>query len=304
MTTAGIDSGTAAILNAAAPLFTVLFAAVAMHSERVTWIRLVGFLLGFAGVALVVGAEPGEGTGAVLGALAVVLAAAFYAVGALFTSSRLRGLSALEIALGTMMWATLLTLPPGLVALRQPEKGEAVGDRQRPLTKLDPAVLDTIEVTRAGAKAVVKKEGAKFKVTEPVAYAADETASKAAFDALTSLSLGDLVTENKAKHAEFEVDDAKAVHVVAKGGGKVLADFLVGKVSGTGTMLRLTGMVRSFFENGSRSSLAPRPKRATGNLHSQIPGLAHKCGPGQNRPHELDAYFPFVLSNPPCGSAT
>jgi drug/metabolite transporter (DMT)-like permease len=122
-----IDSGTAAILNAAAPLFTVLFAAVAMQSERVTGIRLAGFLLGFAGVALVVGAEPGEGTGAVLGALAVVLAAAFYAVGALFTSSRLRGLSALEIALGTMTWATVLTLPPGLVALRGHEVGWEAG---------------------------------------------------------------------------------------------------------------------------------------------------------------------------------
>ena len=122
-----IDSGTAAILNAAAPLFTVLFAAIAMHSERVTGLRLGGFFLGFAGVALVVGAEPGGGTEAVLGALAVVLAAAFYAVGALFTSSRLRDLSALEIALGTMTWATVLTLPFGLWGLRGHEVGWEAG---------------------------------------------------------------------------------------------------------------------------------------------------------------------------------
>lgn len=122
-----IDSGTAAILNAAAPLFTVLFAAVAMHSERVTGIRLAGFLLGFMGVALVVGAEPGSGTGELFGAFAVVLAAAFYAVGGLFTASRLRVLSALEIALGTMAWATVLTLPPGLVALRGHEVGWEAG---------------------------------------------------------------------------------------------------------------------------------------------------------------------------------
>jgi hypothetical protein len=124
-----------------------------------------------------------------------------------------------------------------LVTLRRPEKGEAASDRQRPLTKLDPAALDTIEVTRGGAKTVVKKEGAKFKVTEPVAYAADDFACKTAFDALTSLSLGDLVSENKAKHAEFEVDDAKGIHLVAKSsaqGGKVLADFVVGKGDGHG----------------------------------------------------------------------
>jgi drug/metabolite transporter (DMT)-like permease len=110
-----IDSGTSAILNAAAPLFTVLFAVVAL--------RLAGFLLGFAGVALVVGAGADTGGHAVLGGLAVVAAAAFYAVGALYTSARLRELSPLEIALGTMTWATLFTLPLGVVGLRGHEVG-------------------------------------------------------------------------------------------------------------------------------------------------------------------------------------
>ena len=118
-----IDSGTAAILNAAAPLFTAIFAAAVVHSQRVTGARLGGFVLGFAGVALVVGAEPGAGADAVLGSLAVVAAAALYAAGGLYTGSRLNGLSALEIALGTMAWATLFTLPLGLVGLR----GHSVG---------------------------------------------------------------------------------------------------------------------------------------------------------------------------------
>lgn len=138
------------------------------------------------------------------------------------------------------------------VALRQPEKGESAGDRQRPLSKLDASAFDTIEVTRAGAKATVKKDGAKFKLTEPVAYAADEAAAKAAFEALTTLSLGDLVTENKAKHAEFEVTDDKGIHVVAKKeGGKVAADFLVGKAVGSGTMLRLAGQDAVWLAGGA-----------------------------------------------------
>jgi drug/metabolite transporter (DMT)-like permease len=123
-----IDSGTAAILNAAAPLFTVLFAWLAVRSEQVSGLRLGGFALGFEGVALVVGAEPAAGTGAVLGSLAVVAAAALYAVGALFTSRRLRGLTPLQIAFGTMAWATLLTAPSGLLGLRGHEVGwEAAG---------------------------------------------------------------------------------------------------------------------------------------------------------------------------------
>jgi hypothetical protein len=129
-------------------------------------------------------------------------------------------------------------------ALRQPEKGESARDRQRPLEKLDAAALDTLVVTRGGAATTLKKDGAKYIVTAPVSYPADEAAAKLAFDALAGLELTDLVTENKAKQAEFEVDEAKAIHVVAKsekGGGKVLADLLVGKNVGSGTMVRLAG---------------------------------------------------------------
>ncbi|HSL65392.1 MAG TPA: DMT family transporter [Gaiellaceae bacterium] len=122
-----IDSGTAAILNASAPIFTAVFAAAVVHSQRVTGGRLVGFLLGFVGVALVVGAEPAAGGDAVLGALAVVAAAALYAAGGLYTGARLRGVPTLVIALGTMAWATLFTLPLGVLGLRGHEVGWEAG---------------------------------------------------------------------------------------------------------------------------------------------------------------------------------
>jgi hypothetical protein len=130
-----------------------------------------------------------------------------------------------------------------LFALRQPEKGEATGDRQRPLAKIDPAALDTITVTRGGAATTLKREGGKLKVTAPVPYAADETAVKAAFEALEKLEFGNLVTENKAKQAEFEVNDGKGIHVVASNAksGQTLADLSVGKAMGAGTMVRLAG---------------------------------------------------------------
>jgi hypothetical protein len=131
-----------------------------------------------------------------------------------------------------------------IFALRQPQKGESATDRQRPLAKIDAAALDTLQVTKGGATTTVKKDGDKYKVTAPAAYPADEAAAKLAFDALGKLELGDLVSENKAKHAEFEVDDAKAVHVVgksAKSGDKVLVDVLLGKPMGAGTMVRVAG---------------------------------------------------------------
>jgi hypothetical protein len=135
----------------------------------------------------------------------------------------------------------------GLIAvflLRQPEKGESASDRERPLQKLDAAQLDTLVVTRGGATTTIKKEGDKYKVIAPVAYPADEAAAKAGFDVVANLELTDLVSQNKAKHAEFELEDGKAIHVVAKSeknGGKVLADLLVGKFVSNGTMVRLAG---------------------------------------------------------------
>src|SRR4051812_48505210 len=67
-----VDSNVAAILNAAAPLFTVLIAALAVHSERVGGLQLAGFIIGFGGVVLVVGGAPGEGARSIAGGLAIV----------------------------------------------------------------------------------------------------------------------------------------------------------------------------------------------------------------------------------------
>ena len=42
-----------------------------------------------------------------------------------------------------------------LFALRQPEKGESSGDRQRPLAKIDPAALDTNIMTGKVVRSVL-----------------------------------------------------------------------------------------------------------------------------------------------------
>ena len=77
-----LDSGLTAVIQAAAPLFTALLALAFVRSERVTGLRLVGLLAGFAGVALLVGAQP---SGELTAALAVVFSA--LSVGALTTAT-------------------------------------------------------------------------------------------------------------------------------------------------------------------------------------------------------------------------
>ena len=124
-----------------------------------------------------------------------------------------------------------------LFAIRQPEKGDVVNDHPSPFAKLDPAQIDTLEVTKGGATTVIKNEGGKYKVTSPLSYPADEASAKTAFEGLGKMKVTDLVTQQPGKHADFEVD-AKAVHVVAKHGTQVLVDFLIGKSMGPGTAIR------------------------------------------------------------------
>jgi drug/metabolite transporter (DMT)-like permease len=109
-----IDSGLASIFNASAPLFTALFALGYDRSQRSTGIRLVGIMLGFAGVVLLVGFELSGGAQAVLGGLAVVGAAACYGIGGLYAGRRFNGLPPSLVAFGALVWSTLFVSPFGL----------------------------------------------------------------------------------------------------------------------------------------------------------------------------------------------
>jgi drug/metabolite transporter (DMT)-like permease len=109
-----IDSGLAAVIQASAPLFTALLAFAFVRAERVSGGRLVGVLVGFAGVALLVGVQP---EGEALAALAVVFTALCYAVAALYIARALPHVPPLITALGAQLAATLATLPLGLARL-------------------------------------------------------------------------------------------------------------------------------------------------------------------------------------------
>ena len=109
-----IDSGLAGVIQAAAPIFTVLLAIRLDPSQRVTGTRLVGVGVGFVGVALLVGAQTG---GQVVGALAVLGAALSYSVSALFAGKRLGTLPPLHIAAGQLACGVVLLAPLGLAQL-------------------------------------------------------------------------------------------------------------------------------------------------------------------------------------------
>jgi drug/metabolite transporter (DMT)-like permease len=109
-----IDSGLTAVIQAAAPIFTVVLAIRLDPSQRVTGARLAGIAIGFVGVTLLVGAQTG---GQVVGALAVLGAALCYAISALVAGTRARSIPPLHVAAGQLGCGALLIAPFGLLQL-------------------------------------------------------------------------------------------------------------------------------------------------------------------------------------------
>jgi drug/metabolite transporter (DMT)-like permease len=103
-----IDSGLAAVIQASAPLFTALLALRFSRAEIVTGTRFAGLIVGFGGVALLVGAQP---SGDVVAALAVTFSALCYAVAALYSARALAHVPPLVTAVGALTAAAVALVP-------------------------------------------------------------------------------------------------------------------------------------------------------------------------------------------------
>lgn len=118
-----VPSSLAGVLMATVPLFLLPIAHLFVPGERMTLRRTAGFLLGFAGVCVLIGPaaleglEAGAGAEARLRPLAIggcLLAAFGYAAGSV-VSKRAPQLGLLRFATAALILAALLTLPLALV---------------------------------------------------------------------------------------------------------------------------------------------------------------------------------------------
>jgi drug/metabolite transporter (DMT)-like permease len=88
-----VDSALAAILTAPVPLFVIVIAAIFLRDERITINRLAGLAVGFVGVAILVGFDPGEvAAGNLAGEIALIGATLSYACGAVYARRNIHGL--------------------------------------------------------------------------------------------------------------------------------------------------------------------------------------------------------------------
>ena len=103
-----IDSAVAAILDATVPLFTILIAHYLLRDDKMTWPKVLGLLIGFAGVIVLMSKDVGASFGSLLGQLAVVLASAFYAGSAVFARKTTEDTPGILRSAGPLVSATVV----------------------------------------------------------------------------------------------------------------------------------------------------------------------------------------------------
>ena len=111
-----ITSGMASILNSTVTLFTFLFASFFIPEERMTWLKVLGVALGFAGVVVISLDDIGGGLGHMqLGVIASLLASACYGAANVFGRLKTRGLEPNAQAFGQLTAAFIFIIPAALI---------------------------------------------------------------------------------------------------------------------------------------------------------------------------------------------
>ena len=106
-----VSSSLTAILIASAPLMVALLALRLDPAERAGGSRLAGLLLGLAGVVLLVGVDIAGNPAELLGAGAILLATAGYALAPFVLRARLEGAETIGVVAGALALSTLALAP-------------------------------------------------------------------------------------------------------------------------------------------------------------------------------------------------
>ena len=120
-----ISSSLAGILVATTPILTALLALRLDHEERSQGTRLLGVVIGIAGVVAIFGLDLSGSGAAVLGGLAVVLASLGYSVGGFMLKAKLAEAPPIGVVAGVMAASAALLAVPAAATL--PSAAPAAG---------------------------------------------------------------------------------------------------------------------------------------------------------------------------------
>ena len=105
-----VDSSLAAVINGAVPLFVIVIAALFLKGETVTINRVAGLVVGFVGVAILVGFDVTDlGSANAIGELALIGATISYAIGNVYAKAHVHGLRPMIPALFQVFFGLLVT---------------------------------------------------------------------------------------------------------------------------------------------------------------------------------------------------
>jgi drug/metabolite transporter (DMT)-like permease len=115
-----IESGLASVLNATTPLWGVVTAHFLTRDEKASPARVLGVLLGLAGIIVMVGTDALGGiTGSVLAQIACLVATLLYALAAVYGRTLSQStMTPLVVATGQVITAAVLMLPVMLIVDR------------------------------------------------------------------------------------------------------------------------------------------------------------------------------------------
>lgn len=103
-----IDSAVAAVLDATVPLFAIVIAHLALHDDKITLPKVMGLLLGFAGVLVLMSKDLGATASSLLGQGAVVLASIFYAASSVYARKTTENVAGIFRSVGPLLSSTVV----------------------------------------------------------------------------------------------------------------------------------------------------------------------------------------------------
>ncbi len=111
-----IASGLASILNATAPLFTVVVAGMLLPDERITRLKVMGVVVGFIGVAVMIGLPALGKSDSIPAQIAIIAAALSYAFAGVFGRQfKAMGINPIVTAAGQVTASALVMAPLALM---------------------------------------------------------------------------------------------------------------------------------------------------------------------------------------------
>ena len=101
-----IDSAVASILDATVPLFTILIAHYLLKDDKMTVSKVLGLVVGFAGIVVLMSKDMGASQSSLLGQLAVIIASMFYAGTAVYVRKTTEDIPGILRSAGPLVSAT------------------------------------------------------------------------------------------------------------------------------------------------------------------------------------------------------